>query len=431
MQDVNHSQSGQALILIALAMIGVMGLIALAIDGGNTFADRRQAQDAADAASLAASMRFAQDQSLSMTYFNDLVIARTSVNGYTNTLPRDKVVLTTLPTANGDCPNNASGLFFQVDIDSNLTTYFANVVGISQIHNHVTSRSLGCPPVYEPAFGGHAIVALNKHVCEALKISGTSQTIVTSSTGQGLFVNSDCTNDPTNPQNALVSASGSVIAPSVNVVGGIYHPEDFLPPTPVTTGVARARETYLWPDITAADCGGTATVMAGHPDTLNPGVFPGANMSWKTKDFPPSGITKLNPGLYCLDNDFKTTGGSALTGSEVMFYQRNGIVSIQGGDNTLSARTTGAYRGLLFYMPISNTSGSITINGGSSSTYFGSIVAPGAHVTLNGGGDTSGPIHTQVIADTISLGGNGTLQLFYDADQQYMPPISAGIQLVK
>lgn len=426
----NKSQKGQALILIALSIFGIIGLIALAVDGGNAFADRRQAQNAADAAALAASMRYAQDQTLANSYFTNLVIATTSSDGYTNTAPRSTVVLTKSPSAEGDCPQSTDGLYFQVDIDSTMPTWFGAVVGVSQVHNHVTSKALSCPPTYEAPYGGNAIVALNKTVCRALEIGGSSQTKVTSSTGQGIFVNSSCKDVPTSPQNALYGGSGSVSAPAVSVVGGVYGADIFLP-TVVQTGVPQITKQYIWPTISAAECGGTATIAAGQPDTLNPGVFPGNNNTWKTKDFPPAGITKLNPGIYCLDNDFKTTGGNVLDGNGVLIVQRSGIISIQGGAITLSASQSEPYRGLLFYMPISNSGGSISINGSGASTYNGSIVAPGAHASLNGGGDTDGPFRTQIIADTISLGGNGTLDIYYDAESQYRPPLSAGIQLLK
>lgn len=425
----NRSQKGQALILIAFAMFGTIGLIALAIDGGNAFADRRQAQNAADSASVALSMRYAQDQTLTNAYFNQLVVEKTTENGYTSVLPRSHVTLTMSTAAAGVCPNTAIGKYFQVEIDSTLPTWFSGVVGISKVHNHVSSKALGCPPVVEPAYNGTAIVALNKTLCQALKISGTSQTVVTSTTNQGIFVNSNCTDPSLGPQNALYGGSGSMAAPSVNVVGGVYGASIFAP-TAVQTGVPPTNKNYMWPNITPVMCGATSQVVNG--DTLTPGTFPGANNSWKTKDFPPAGITKLNPGLYCLDNDFKTTNANTLSGTEVLIFQRTGIVSIQGGTINLGAQTSsGPYKGLLFYMACSNTGGSITINGNGDSTYFGSIVAPCAPATLNGGGATTGPFQTQVIADTITIGGNGTLNIMYDASTQYQPPISAGVELVK
>jgi hypothetical protein len=50
------AERGQALILIALAAIGLVAVTALAIDGSAKYSDRRHAQNAADASSLAAAL---------------------------------------------------------------------------------------------------------------------------------------------------------------------------------------------------------------------------------------------------------------------------------------------------------------------------------------------------------------------------------------
>src|SRR5258708_16419228 len=47
-------QSGQAIVLIALLMLVLMGMLGLAIDSGRAYVDRRNLQAAVDAAALAA-----------------------------------------------------------------------------------------------------------------------------------------------------------------------------------------------------------------------------------------------------------------------------------------------------------------------------------------------------------------------------------------
>src|SRR5687768_3698245 len=50
------SEKGQALVIIALAAVGLFAFTALAIDGSRVFSDRRHAQNAADTAALAAAL---------------------------------------------------------------------------------------------------------------------------------------------------------------------------------------------------------------------------------------------------------------------------------------------------------------------------------------------------------------------------------------
>ena len=45
----NRSEKGQAFVLIIVAIVAIFGFAALAVDGGNVYAERRRAQNAADA----------------------------------------------------------------------------------------------------------------------------------------------------------------------------------------------------------------------------------------------------------------------------------------------------------------------------------------------------------------------------------------------
>ena len=56
MNKKSQFESGQALILIVLAIFGLVGITGLAIDGGMSFSDRRHAQNAADTAALAGAL---------------------------------------------------------------------------------------------------------------------------------------------------------------------------------------------------------------------------------------------------------------------------------------------------------------------------------------------------------------------------------------
>ena len=53
LRRIVSEERGQALIIMALAMVVLVGFLALAIDGGNAYAQRRLMQNAADAAALA------------------------------------------------------------------------------------------------------------------------------------------------------------------------------------------------------------------------------------------------------------------------------------------------------------------------------------------------------------------------------------------
>ncbi|MGH2524820.1 MAG: pilus assembly protein TadG-related protein, partial [Anaerolineales bacterium] len=52
-----HQERGQAMVLLVLAMVGILGFAAVALDGGNIYTEQRRAQSAADSAVLAAAYR--------------------------------------------------------------------------------------------------------------------------------------------------------------------------------------------------------------------------------------------------------------------------------------------------------------------------------------------------------------------------------------
>src|SRR5215510_5724948 len=76
------SEKGQALVLIALAAVGLFGFAALSIDGGMVFSDKRHAQNAADTAALAAALARVRAQSNPDSAAKLAGEARAITNGY-------------------------------------------------------------------------------------------------------------------------------------------------------------------------------------------------------------------------------------------------------------------------------------------------------------------------------------------------------------
>ncbi|HVD01780.1 MAG TPA: Tad domain-containing protein [Candidatus Dormibacteraeota bacterium] len=60
-----RSQKGQAIVLIGLMLLVLLGMVGLAVDGGRAYVDRREVQDAVDAGSLAAGDNFLNSNSQS------------------------------------------------------------------------------------------------------------------------------------------------------------------------------------------------------------------------------------------------------------------------------------------------------------------------------------------------------------------------------
>src|SRR5512140_1204805 len=74
-----HQPRGQALILIVFAIVALVAITGLAVDGGNSYADRRRAQNAADSAALAGALGRLNNEA-----WLDTIHKIATTNGYNN-----------------------------------------------------------------------------------------------------------------------------------------------------------------------------------------------------------------------------------------------------------------------------------------------------------------------------------------------------------
>jgi len=421
------SEKGQTLIMIAFAAIALFAFAALAIDGSMVFSDRRQAQNAADTSSLAAALEIAHKKDWNTTV--SMAEARATSNGYKNDGIASVVEVYLCNDPRATCtalPDNAKAEeYVQVKITSHVKTYFARVLGITEIVNHVNAVAHTVPGYRKSVFGGNALVALNKTACSAMDFKGSSTTTIT---GSGIFVNSNCNNGPNQAFNAS-TGSGTFITPCMNVVGGITIGTNTVLDSPGTSCANHSND----PAIQILDpfaaytkpnpCG----TVAGTYDatTLSPGNYSGA--------FPPGNQTIMNPGVYCIDGrnqGFSLSGGQTLTGSNVLIYMISGNVSWSSGGIHLSAMDglDPALDGLLLYLAPGNCK-DVSITGNGTSSYTGTILAPCSNVKLAGGSSTGNVLENQIIADTITLTGGNTLNINFNTRQQWQPPVPPAIEM--
>ncbi len=406
-------EQGQAILLIGLAVFTLLALTALAVDGGNVYAERRRAQNAADATAL--------DAALAKVRSQDMLahgLERAASNHYAD---QDPTPASTHPDVNVEIynppisgPYAGNGEYIQVFITARVPTFFARVIGIHTITNRVEAVGRAKPLVYSPMFFGNAIVGLAPTQCKAVVYQGNANTIVT---GGGIYVNSSCSGMGNQAAFFNNSSSAQLTAPCLQAVGGISYAPGALniPSSCIVTG-APPLPKPVYPNPT---CTGPA-----HRDgnTLSPGNYTGT--------FPPSGVTHLKPGVYCVNGNFRLNANDELYGSQVVIRVNNGDVRWNGGATIqLSAPTTGPFAGLLLFLPEGN-SNEVVINGNSESTFTGTILAPSSQITIEGTGSTSG-LNSQVIGYTVNLSGNSTTYINYNANQNYQAPEPPAVELVE
>jgi Flp pilus assembly protein TadG len=402
-------ERGQVLIIIVLAMVGLAGMTGLVVDGGNVLLDRRNAQNAADSAALSAALtRVRGGQDLAAA-----ALASAAQNGYDNNGSSNIVEVYNPPTTG---PNAGKVEYVQVIIISNVKTYFAKVVGWSQLTNRVEAMARTKTPEVRQMLNGQAVVSLAPESdCNDDKSFWVHGEATLDITGGGVFVNSH------NNQCAFMQqGSGSIRINDnhvINVVGGamIQKPQLLTPGVSVGAIPVSYPPPFFMPKV---GCGDDLAVVSEDGTSMSPG-------SWE-EEFPPPGVTFLGSGIYCLNDGIKITAD--LEGHNVVLKVEDGEVHFSGSANIiLDAPSTGDLTGLLLFLPMDNRS-KVVLNAGSGSIIKGTILAPASPIHINGN-DSSTGFHSQIIGYTIDVNGNSNIVINYKDEQNFNTLTMPEVQL--
>ncbi len=418
------TERGQALIIIALAAIGLFGITGLAIDGSAKYSDRRHAQNAADTSALAGALALVNKD----PEWKLAALDRASENGYDNNLTTNTVEVYACNEDESSCgPYAGLNSYIQVIITSHVSTYFSRVIGIGETVNTVQAVTYWSKK--GPMYPGQTIIQYKPTGtgCPGEFIVGGSGTVTID--GGGLFVNSD--NSGQGACAAFTQAGCqtelNVINGNISAVGQIYtdpcNGNDMINATEVEGADPMAFPPE--PLDPPAECDMDYGLVSNDSARGLSYIFPG-----KYDSIPPAAATQnriiMAPGNYCVYEVLRVTNSTRLLqGENVFIYIKHGRtspLSIQGGEMVMDAPDVGDYQGLLFYIdpgPIENgayvdSSDNCVINGGADDYFTGSIIAPNCSFTINGGGNPDG-FHAQLIAYEVKLDGNNDLTFTYDA----------------
>lgn len=464
-----RSEKGQALVLIALAAVGLFGFAALSIDGGMVFSDRRHAQNAADTAALAAALARVRAPSNPDGAAITAGLARATSNGYDNDT-NSTVEVHICDETGIVCEGMPAGAdpsdYIQVKIISIVNTTFARIVGRQTVTNIVTAVAKAVVGGPSPVFDGSALVALSKTDPDAVGAGGNVNLDINNS---GVFSNSsdDCSMAGNGNINVSVDTAYNIVggyceSGSVNFNGG---------PIQSTTQIAYPPELDIpTPSISCSGNGRITPDATPNHYTIHPGNYSSLTLNNGTYTFVGNGKfcfngdVKINGNTHVIANhvdilvtagsfdingnstfncDYMLvyiTGGSGMhfngngsnTCTNVTFYAEKGSVTWNGNvANTFTATTAGPhaedYSNLLIYMPYGNTA-DLQINGNAGNTLTGSIIAVSSNVTISGNSGTTG-FNSNITGYTITLAGNSNTTINYHPEDQFtvLDPSSLGL----
>lgn len=374
-----RKEAGQALVLTAFALTLLTSAAGLGIDMGYLRYQKRLQQSAADSAAIAG----ASD----ISYNNVTAAAKTdsASNGYTD--GSNNVTVTVYNPPN-DGPHAGVADYVEVLVKKVQPTFFMRILGVYS--TPVIARAV-------------AYLSGNAKSCMYAIGTGGGNGILNNGTGSISAPNCGIIDN----QSMLNNGTGSITASSIGVVGSVTNNgTGSISPTPVT-GIVPASDplAYLQPPTpgaclpsTAGDFNGTGTGTMSQGNYCN-GISVNGTIN-----------VTLNPGIYTITGGGITFNGTGtITGTGVTLYigSSGGSLTLNGTQAfNLSAPTTGADAGILFYQDRGNTSGA-TINGTQTSKLEGAIYIPSGQLTLNGTGSTAAYFIS--VAKSYVLNGTGTL----------------------
>ena len=421
-------ERGQAVVFMAIALVGLLGFSALALDGGLLFTERRRAQNVADNAALAGALKAAQTPDTppgaadAAGVADALAIAAS--NGYTNDGLSNTVVVSKPPSAGTYAGDDE---YIEVTITQTVQTSFVHFVWPGPVSLTVRAVAKSLPSTYAPIVAGQALVALNSSECSALWFTGSYATTIN---GGGAFSNSSCAGSAGRRGG---SGSVSVSGGGINIVGGWEDDggSGSVSPAP-TTGVAPLDPL---PSVPPPPCSSLPDRGSYHLSNGVEGIDPGRYSRITTQ---PGSTLYLNPGLYCLTGDFEPRGG--LIGYGVVFYlQDGGFHTNASAQNSLSAPTAGScaattpevcdYVGMLIFFDPGN-SNPADLNGNGSTGFAGTIFAPSSLCTINGVSGNIG-LSSQIMCGTVKVSGNATVSISYNPGDNFQVRKPPDIQLTE
>jgi len=160
----------------------------------------------------------------------------------------------------------------------------------------------------------------------------------------------------------------------------------------------------------------TAPSCSSGSVTLQPGIYASINFSG-------SCAAHLQPGTYYISSGGISISGSALLdGDGVFIYNAAGAIDLSGtGAFHLTPPTSGPYKGLLLFQARTNASTLSLSGNGAIEGMHGTIYGPTMPVRISGNGN----LPAQFVSDSLTMSGNGTLDIQYSASEVYGVPSTA------
>ena len=388
-----RSSRGNVIVAAAAALPVVIGAAGLGTDTMQWVLWKRQLQRSADSAALSGAFALAQSKSASTSASADIV--------RTNEVRLSATPTIESPPSTGAGTGNSSAVRIVLETNRNLPFSSLFLASAPTIKAEATAAIVNS--------GNYCVISLEPTTTVGITMSGNS----TVDMGCGMATNSKAS--------SAVTAGGSsrITATPVAAVGGLQSSNNYVGATTLKPyQIPQADPFASLPD-PVVPTGACQTVNAGPHDVqtiANPtGTKCIRNVNIK-------GTVTFSPGVYYVDGGSFSVGAQGkVIGTGVTFIltssnaatQPNTIAQVEmngGAEISLSAPTTGTYKGVIFYQDRRATDqGDNKVNGNTNSYYQGAFYFPKQELKFNGTAGMSTDC-MQIVSRRVVFLGNSSIQ---------------------
>lgn len=524
---MSEKSKGQILVILAVAMVAILAVTALAVDGSMIYNERRKDQTIADSVALAAANEAAKSTSCTIARtaaLNKAISFASAQEG--TTLANDS---TSPNRVEATCSGDNKTLDIKVSVSTTTPTTFAKMISRNELVTNVNSTTR--VTFGSGVFANGSALWSTGPTCDAnggIWLSGTAKILIT---GGGAYSKS-CISVASSPSGivtdgAYIYYSGTTgnnvtttyVGSQIQYLGvagqsgsnGLMLAQWQDAYALINTNLILPSATYdyqvrsgpipnpaipqsLWPipipiaatptfteTMPAQTCTGLTDYgsPASTTTTYNPGIYQTINVS-------PTSNATFNPGVYCIKNGgvvqlyqrsvnmsntifyYQGTGNflvgngvGTVTMNNSSIYLTNGNFDVSNGTFNAANFTVyikqgsfflrnGAYtatmsapncsdsscgvgpaiKGVLVYMDPANTGTFNILNGNGAHELTGTIYAPNALATFDGGTATN-TIDIQLIAKRIALSGSASITMDTNNGDLYAGGGATKIELLK
>ncbi len=393
------------MIIVIFIGLFVLGFLALGIDVGYLFHEKRMAQAAADAAAVAAA-----EEANSGNSSNEQSVANamSKMNGFDPAASINPATVTLKTPTTGNYSGSSS--FIEADVSRPIPTFF-----LSAFRHGASSMTVSARAVAGGGLSSPTCICLEAPTGQGLSMSNNGQI---NATQCGVTVDSSSSNAVGIVSSATLNAvslgtvsntwdnssninNNGLITSSTKVVQGITTQCKPVLTVPTLPNGLPCYSNPIQGWTAANNYTGAYTLPLAGESTSNQTVC------FTSLDTSNAASVTFSPGYtYYIQGNFTTGGGAPVTGTGVQFYVGGNVNFTNGVTAKLAAPTVSGVPQTLLYAMGNN----VTIQGGSNSNFSGLVYAPNAAVTLNNGTGTT--LTMDFVAQTLSMSGGAALNSY-------------------